>query len=623
MLSKITPLLKSQVIQKYLHAFSMNEIVREIPLSKGTVHGIIQDWRSNVGGTNTEEIRAFTSEVRKSGITIEECAQGYRIIQLFKKFDINDEFDVGVYEEYEHEDLELDVDKSNFPTTHDPSTQHTNEITNPNENGNKKSTKIENNKIIYFLDHIYKNCKNLGITPNIMTEWIEDLLLSFYDFATEIDKDNDYNDMTSSGINNAAEKKENDLNRRKEIPFVSSVTFYIKQKEERIRHLKKIKISVSKEIDVLTKQRQDITSRLNKTIEAESKVFSYFKWYENLKKELFYEHTLQIELEFGAFANAINDFNQYSFDVTKILVEYRHIDSLRNELVLVQDQVNNSKVTRDQLNEEISSLEERGNYYRQTIHTFKELQNNGFGLKELKHLNNTLMESALANDLSVKDSGKKFLIDLDNQYDNKLGFEKKVQELKNQMKDLENQIPGYKQYLELQIGAVSSLSHLYANGVTNTDIINMNQLVLIFRNSDFLSDPLDQNPEKGSKNQSNNAKTNETMYWQQFIAKLQSLKNINQKINKQVSNLNVLKKQIDILTTNKQQLEKGYTDVVSNLENILLIIHQSLDAARQFNEDIDKKKVMPIPIVFPVLVNFDSSSNNKLDEKREKNKTDK
>lgn len=51
---------------------------------------------------------------------------------------------------------------------------------------------------------------------------------------------------------------------------------------------------------------------------------------------------------------------------------------------------------------------------------------------------------------------------------------------------------GYKQYLELQIRAISSLSHLNANGVTNTDIINMNQRVLIFRNNDFLSDPLDQ-----------------------------------------------------------------------------------------------------------------------------------
>lgn len=222
-----------------------------------------------------------------------KCAQGFRIIQLLKKFDINDE--VNVYEEDEHEDLDLNLDKSNFVKYHDPSTQNTNEITNSNENGNKKSTKIENNKIIYFLDHIYKNCKRLNITPNIVIEWIEDLLSSFHDFATESDKDNDCNDTISSGINNAVEKKENDRNIRKEIPFLSSVTFYIEQKKKRIRHLENIKISISKEIDVLTKQRQDIAHNLNKTIEAEKKVSSYFRWYEKLKQELFYEHTILIE----------------------------------------------------------------------------------------------------------------------------------------------------------------------------------------------------------------------------------------------------------------------------------------------------------------------------------------
>ena len=113
------------------------------------------------------------------------------------------------------------------------------------------------------------------------------------------------------------------------------------------------------------------------------------------------------------------------------------------------------------------------------------------------------------------------------------------------------------------------------------------------------------------------------MYWKQFIAKLQHIKNINLEINKQFSNLNVLKKQIEILNTEKRQLEKGYTDVVSNLENVLSIIYQSLYAARQFNKDIDQKKVMPVPIVFPVLVDFDSSSNNKADEKKGKNNTDK
>ena len=59
-----------------------------------------------------------------------------------------------------------------------------------------------------------------------------------------------------------------------------------------------------------------------------------------------------------------------------------------------------------------------------------------------------------------------------------------------------------------------------------------------------LSDPLDQNTNKGSQNNNSHNKTNETSYWQQFIAKLQSLKNINQEINKQTSNLDVLNKEI-------------------------------------------------------------------------------
>ena len=458
-----------------------------------------------------------------------------------------------------------------------------------------------------------------------MTGWIDDLLSSFHNLATGSDKDNDYDDTNNSDINNTDEKKGNEQNIRKEIPFVSSVSFYIKQEGKRIRHLRNAKISISKEIDNLTKQSQDIASKLDKTRGKEKKVYSYFQWYENLKKELFYEHRLLIEQEFRAFANAVDDFKQYGFDVTKILTEYRHFNLLRDEIKLTQNQVHNNAATRDTLIKEISSLKERGDYHRQTINTFNELHDNGFGLKELKQLSNTIMESALANRLSVKDSVKLFFVDLDKQYDKKLGFEKKVEELKSQMKDLENQIPGYKQYLALQIGAVSSLSNLHGNGITNIDIINMNQLFSIFRNNDFLSDPLDQNTDKHNENNVSQNKINETTYWQQFIAKLQRLKNINQEINKQISNIDGLNKQIYILNNNQQLLEKAYTDAVSNLNIILSKIHQSLDAAKQINEGIDKKKIIPLPIVLPVFIKYGSSaSNTKLDEKKQKRqKTDK
>ena len=620
-MGKITPYLRSQVIKKYIHSLSMNEIVRETPLSKGTVNNILQDWRLKIKGTDIEEIRAFTSEVRKSGITIEECAQGFRIVQLLKKFDITDEFDVSVNRTDEFEDLDLDANNSDFIIDKNPSAQYGNAATNFNNNVNI-STKTEIYNIPYFLNHIYKNCKKHDITPNIVIGWIDDLLSSFHDLDTESDEDNDYIDTISSDLNNSVEKKQNEQNIRKEIPFVSRLSFYIKRKEKRIRHLENIINSFSKKIDDLTKQRQDLVSRINKIIKIEKRVFSYFKWYENLKQELLYKYSLLIEQEFGTFANAVEDFKQYDFDVIKILTEYRNISSLRNDVEITQNQVDTNKATRDALVLEVASLEESKNYNKQAINTFNELEKIGIGLKELKELSNIIMESAFANKFSVKDAVKKFFIDLEKQYDNKLGFEKKVEELKSQMKEIEYQIPGYKQYLDLYIGAVSTLSHLNANGVTNTSIINMNQLFSIFRNSDFLSNPLDQNADKGFENRDDPTKNNETIYWQQFIAKLQSIRNINQEINKQISNLNILHKQIDVLNNNKQLLEVTYNDVVSNLQNILSTIHQSIDMARQINESVEKKKIVPVPIVFTVFVNS-GTSNNEPDDRKEKNKTDK
>jgi len=225
-LTKLTPFLIEQVVQKYLHSLSMNEIAREIPLSKGTVNNIIQDWRSTIGGTNIDEIRAFTSEVRKSGITIQECAQGYRIVHLLKKFGINDEFNDIMNDEgeYEGEDWGLKPDKSNL-LTQNSSAQYSNKVAKVHNTMNKKKTELEYNNIIYFLEHIYKNCKRLGITPNIMSIWIEDLLSYFHELGTEPDNDNDNdnydNDVyISPDIESTDEKKENEPKIRREVPFV-------------------------------------------------------------------------------------------------------------------------------------------------------------------------------------------------------------------------------------------------------------------------------------------------------------------------------------------------------------------------------------------------------------------
>ena len=60
----------------------------------------------------------------------------------------------------------------------------------------------------------------------------------------------------------------------------------------------------------------------------------------------------------------------------------------------------------------------------------------GFGLEELKLLWNTINEIAVANNIPLNEAQRKFFKDIEEQYDKKLGFESKVQNLKAEINKL-------------------------------------------------------------------------------------------------------------------------------------------------------------------------------------------
>ncbi len=80
---------------------------------------------------------------------------------------------------------------------------------------------------------------------------------------------------------------------------------------------------------------------------------------------------------------------------------------------------------------------------------YRELSTRGFDLKGLKRLYNTIIEISLANKMPVLDAVTKFLNDIEDQYDNKLGFEAKIKELRTTMEKLEDVIPQYKSNLHI------------------------------------------------------------------------------------------------------------------------------------------------------------------------------
>lgn len=96
-------------------------------------------------------------------------------------------------------------------------------------------------------------------------------------------------------------------------------------------------------------------------------------------------------------------------------------------------------------------------------------------------------------------------IDLEDQYDDRLGFEAKMIEIKTQMENLRNEIPEYKYRAWVDSAATPSTTYLNSNGITNEDIIGINRLVTAFKNSEFLNNlPVQNDTNKKSNGSTNN-----------------------------------------------------------------------------------------------------------------------
>lgn len=550
---KVTPQIKSKIIRMDLESISYSKIADEVGVSKTTVFNVINDYLKKVNASYVEEIKFFLTEVRKSGISIQDCVKGFRTYQLLRAFKIKDEFEEWIDKEEDDifypEDIDpavnnitdnFDDDKS-FPCVKKG-------IDNRKEEADKKK-KTKKYSIEDFISDLYDECRTHNIKPDTIIKWMLDLFdfFSYTDQNKVIDKLNIYSTLEigkTPNISNDAvvydkdekEDKNEDDKTAELIPFVSRVASFIEQKKNYIKYLDKIKKSLGNNIETLTSKKNFIKNELDKAIRNKNQVISYFTWYESLKTELYQKQKISLTDYIDNMVNIINDFKNFNFDATRIIKKYEEINSLATEKESVEIQIAYKEKLKNDMELKIVDLEEQANFYKQTINTSNELLKHGLGLKELKQLTNLIYESALANNIDVKSSIQKFFKDVEDHYDDKLGLEKEVNDLIEKKKKLEKEVPEYESYLKYKGIVSSKLIHLQSCGVTNEDIIGMNHLVLEFKNSDFLSDPF----QKPFQNNNATDSLDNTSYWYQFVSKLSRLKNINTKINKRISELKQL-----------------------------------------------------------------------------------
>ncbi len=153
-----------------------------------------------------------------------------------------------------------------------------------------------------------------------------------------------------------------------------------------------------------------------------------------------FTHTEEILLEYDLstedipnLVNALNNAQQLEYNANAIAEKISTIESLaekekelKNNLIVVQDELRMLKHATFLLSQEI-------NKHLLTLDVYDKLRSLGFGLNELKVLNNTIREIAISNNIDSSIAVKKFFEDLEKKND----LTKIVDELKQEKKRIE------------------------------------------------------------------------------------------------------------------------------------------------------------------------------------------
>jgi hypothetical protein len=585
---------KSQVIQGYLNGKSREQNARENNVSTGTVSNIIESWTRETGMPDLKEVRQFAVLVKKSGVSIKQCAQGFRMVQLMSRFGIHVEDDA-----------------------HD-------------EFGS-------------FVNGVYQSCKDLAIPPSIVPSWIKDLVAchssqpNYFSLeksdgeglpnhlkitaspqkGTKIDSDlgSDTNDEVKSDTqmvndpSNPKPEQGSSIQIEEKALFVSQVSGYIDQKKKECSNLENYKEKLTDDIKGLVLQKNKVIDNINKANEREKVVMSYLDWFHRLKKELYERHSIKMEDDIENFAQAINDFKNHSYDAIEIIKEYSRLLSARLEIKTTQADLESLQRQRAVLNNTFLHWDSQVKSHRQTMGIYSELEAMKFGLKELKQLWLTVREIAVENKIALDEAVSKFLNDIEEQYDDNLGFENKINEKKDELALLNKEITSNRQTLLINPFVGSSLYRLFQNGVSEQDIIGISRLVEECTNNSTVSARGNPDADGNKENDRNKDKaSNRLEQLKSLTDDLKKLGGIKAALGEQAKNLERLNHEIQSLNRQKQEL----IDYCNNAISIINDANNKISYLNGFTDHLKndlggKKKVIPwVSPLFIILINKDS-----------------
>jgi hypothetical protein len=395
-----------------------------------------------------------------------------------------------------------------------------------------------------FMSDVYNRSKNLGLTPESIACYLTNLI----EFS-------------------------------KTVPF-SQISEFIQQKADEKIKLEEETQKLKDQIKILKEEKSTSELRRTSALYEENITTVQLKSYSELKEALG-GYGISIDADIPRFAKVVHGISQKGYDVGEVIKQFSDLELLRTDYLHYQAAIPDLRRKYDGLNEECSTLEQLVNSYNQKLSLSDELESMGFGLKELKLLRNTINEIAEANNIPADQSQQKFYKDIEEQYDDKIGFELQLNKLRSEISTVNMNLNFSRIALLAQPLVGPSLQRLFSKGLVEQDIVELANF--LFERSNVIDGGSSTNADK-----------------QSLMSGLEKygggVKTIIQKLNQQTDEL---RNQIYQLQRQKQDLKEQNQKMLSILAYSKPLVEFLDGSAHSFSNDEDN--ITPLTLIACIL----------------------
>ena len=298
---------------------------------------------------------------------------------------------------------------------------------------------VGNDQLQSFLSDVYKRSVDLGLTPQNIASYLRDLL----EFSNTL--------------------------------VFSQIPAFLEQKKQEKDLLEKKVQELKDDTELLQLEKSDSQNLLEIAKADYNTTTQQLEWYSALKEELA-KYGIPVD-DISHLARVVDGVRALGYDPVKITNEISNLEAVRSQYKSYQSWIPIVKNQLEGLDQTRSVLEHLIQSYNQTLSIYNELDSLGFGLKELKLLHQTILEISIANNIPMQSGVKQFLKDIDDNYDDRLGFESKVEKLNLEITRLTQEQDRIRVQSSLHPAVGQVLLRLVQNGVNEEEIMTIADLL--------------------------------------------------------------------------------------------------------------------------------------------------